>query len=183
MLIAVDLLLGQRLGLAHQIVPPELVPPRQHTGDTFDALITLLVLVFLQGRHELLHLAQSLFVVDGEEHAGLDVHQMGGHDDKLTGHLQVQPLPLFHPLQVLVQKQGDGDVPDFDFVFTQQVENEVQRPVKVLHALLSYFYHLVQMVYRDIHTSPPSCGEIETIISNFTQKYKGTHGSNPSVPL
>ena len=97
----------------------------QQGDDLFDFQIVFVALMGLQGGNELFHLAHGLLVVDGQEHPGLDIHQMGGHGNKLTGYLQIQLLALVHPGQVLVQDQGDLDVLDLHFVFAQQVQNKV----------------------------------------------------------
>ena len=108
----------------------------------------------LQGGNELFHLAHGLLVVDGQEHPGLDIHQMGGHGNKLTGYLQIQLLALVHPGQVLVQDQGDLDVLDLHFVFAQQVQNKVQRPHKVLQILGAVLDHPLQMIDGTVQSRP-----------------------------
>ena len=144
--VAVNLIGLDRLGLLGQIVPADLVAAVQGGGHRLDLQIILIALVGLQGGDELLHLADSLLVVDGEEHAGLDINQVGGHGHKVAGHLQVQLLPPVHPLHVLVQDEGDLDVLNLQLVFAQQVEDQVQRTHKVLHMLLLCLHHPFQVV-------------------------------------
>ena len=101
----------------------------------FHVSIALSPAALLQGLDQGLHLALGLLVLDGEEHPGFQVDQVGGHGGKLAGGLQVQPLPLVQPAQVLVADQGDGDILNLHLVLTQQKQNQVQGPLKVLKLL------------------------------------------------
>ena len=133
-------------------VPAVGVPLVQLGDHLFDLQVILVALVGLQGGDELFHLAQGLLVVDGQEHPGLDIQQLGGHGDKLAGHLQVQLLALVHPGQVLVQNQGDLDVLDLHFIFAQQMENQVQRTCEVLQVLGPGLHHPLQMIDRTVQS-------------------------------
>ena len=72
---------------------------------------------FLQGLKQRVHLAFGLVILNGQQHPGLEIHQMGRHDDKFAGHLQIKLLPPGHPVQILVQQKGNLDVPNLDLVF------------------------------------------------------------------
>ncbi len=58
------------------------------------------------------------------------IHQVGSHGDKLAGHLQIHLLALFQIILVLVQYQRNGDILYFYFIFTQQEQDQIQRPLK-----------------------------------------------------
>ena len=100
----------------------------------------------LQSGDELFHLAHGLLVVDGQQHPGLDVHQVGGHGYELAGYLQVKLAALIHPLHILVQDEGDLDILDLQLVLAQQVEDQVQWTHKVPHAFLLRLHHPFQVV-------------------------------------
>ena len=97
-LIAVELVDGKMLGTLGDVVPAVEIAFPQLGGHSLDLQIAFLALVLLQGGNELFHLAHSLLVVDGQEHPGLDIHQVGGHGDKLAGYVQVQRLAPVHPV-------------------------------------------------------------------------------------
>ena len=102
----VDVAVGpiNRQGLGHlgNIVPADGVAVGQLWHDGLDLGKVFVALVLLQRGNELFHLGEGLLVVDGEQHPRLDEHQVGRHGDKLARHLQIQPLALIHPLQILV---------------------------------------------------------------------------------
>ena len=148
-------------GLRHfgDEVSPIAVPPVQQGGDLLDFQIVLIALVLLQAGNELLHLAQGLLVVDGEEHPRLDIDQLGGHGDKLAGYLQVHLLAGGHPGQILVQDQRDLNVLDLHLVFAQQVKDQVQGADKVLHVLCFGLDHPFQVVDRTVQSVPPNASQ------------------------
>ena len=94
--------------------------------------------------------ALILAVLQGEEHPGLDEHELGGHGDELAGHLQVHPLAQLQVAEVLVQDQRDGDILYLDLIFAQQEQYEVQRSLEVLQ-LPPVMHHLFQLEYRALH--------------------------------
>jgi hypothetical protein len=65
-----------------------------------------------------------------EEHLRLEVEQVGGHLDELARDLQIHRLHLVEIGEVLLQDLGDADVPDLDFVFAEQHQDERQGPSK-----------------------------------------------------
>ena len=154
--VAVYLIGLDRLGHLGQVVPANLITAVQGGDHRFDLQIIFVALVGLQGGDELFHLAHGLLVVDGQQHPGFDIHQVGSHGDKVAGNLQVQLPPLIHPLHVLVQNEGNLNVLDFQLVLAQQVEDQVQRAHKVLHILLFCLHHPFQVVNGSLQgpTSP-----------------------------
>ena len=80
---------------------------------------------------------------------------MGGHRDKLAGHLKVELLSFFDPVQILIQDQRDLDILDLHLVFTEQMKDQIQRPHEVLHILFFCLYHTFQVVDRCLHGPPP----------------------------
>ena len=104
-------------------VPAELSHRAQLLRYRFDPLVDLTAAPLLQGLDQQIHLALDLLILQTQEHAGLDIHQVGGHGDELAGDLQVHLLPLVQIFQVLIQDQGDGDILNLNFIFSQKVEN------------------------------------------------------------
>ena len=140
----------RRLG---QVVQPHRVAIRQSGHHRLDTDVVLPPLMLLQGGHQLFQLGESLLVVDRQQHPGLDIHQLGRHGDELAGHLQVQLPPLVHPGQILVQNQGDLNVLDLHLVLAQQMEDQVQGAVEVLHILpvLDHFFQMVNGRFDGTH--------------------------------
>ena len=66
---------------------------------------------------------------------------MGSHGDELTGHLQIHLLALLQIRQILVKDQGNGDVLYFNFVFAQQEQDQIQRPLEILQRLAALGLH------------------------------------------
>ena len=148
--VLVDLSLLQGLRVPAQDVPAELPHRTQDGGDPLDPLVVLAAAPLLQGANQLLHLAFGLLVLQGQEHSGLDEHQLSGHGDKLAGHLQIHLLAQLQVGQILLQNEGDGDILYLDLVLAQQIEDQIQRALKVLHALPAV-HHALQFIDRYIH--------------------------------
>ena len=70
---------------------------------------------------------------------------MGSHGHKLAGHLQIHLLAPVQIRQILVQNQGNGDILYFDLILTQQEQDQVQGPLKILELLFS-LDHLFQLI-------------------------------------
>lgn len=68
----------------------------------------------------------------GDDHAGLDLDEGGGHDEELAGLLDVDVgAELLHEgevLEVLGGEGGDGDVVEVDLAAFDEVEQEVEGP-------------------------------------------------------
>lgn len=60
------------------------------------------------------------------------MNERGGHIDELGAQLDVQCQCALHVVQILLCDGGDGDVVNVDFLFTDQVEQEIERPVVLL---------------------------------------------------
>ena len=115
--------------------------------------------MLLQRGHQLFQFGEGLLIVDGQQHAGLDIDQLGRHGDELAGYLQVQLPPLVHPGQILVQNEGDLNVLDLHLVFAQQVKDQVQGADKVLHVLCFGLDHPFQVVDRTVQSVPPNASQ------------------------
>ena len=96
-----------------------------------------------------------LLLGGGEKHLCLDQHQMGGHGDKLTGDLHIQPLHLIQVGKVLLQNGCNGDILNLDLVLAQQQKNHIQRPLKILPHLCAGMDNALQPVLGFRHTSIP----------------------------
>ncbi len=66
-----------------------------------------------------------------QEHPGLDVDECGRHLQKFTGQVDVEVLDQLDVLQVLLGDPGDGNVVDVHLFLADQMQQEVQRPLKV----------------------------------------------------
>ena len=87
----------------------------------FDLGVVFIAAPLLQGLDQSVHLTLRLFVLNGQQHSGLDVNQMGSHGNKLAGYFQVHLLALGEPLEILVTDQRNGDVLDFHLIFAQKI--------------------------------------------------------------
>jgi hypothetical protein len=96
---AVDVAVGpadrQVLRYLGDVIPADGVAIGQLPRYRLDLQIVLMALVRLQRSDELLHLAEGLLVVDGQQHPGLDKDQLGSHRHKVAGHFQIQCLRWF----------------------------------------------------------------------------------------
>ena len=116
-------------------------------------------LPLLQGPDQGVHLALGFLVLQIQQHTGLNEHQLGCHGDELAGNLQIHPLALFQIRLVLLQDQRDGDVLYLYFIFSQQVQYQIERPLEILQRLVApCLYHLFQLENRivQIYTSKPT---------------------------
>ena len=116
----------QRLRRFGVQIPAQFHPLGQLTARFF------VTLVFQQSFHQLgpgVFPLLRLFVYR-QQHFGFDVHQLGGHGHEFAGHFQIQLFHLGQMVQILLQDLGDGDIVDADFVFRDQVEQQIQRPIK-----------------------------------------------------
>ena len=130
----------------------QLIARAQLLCGLLDLLIGILPLPLLQGFDELVHLALRFFLLGfGQEHACLDVHEVGRHGDELAGDLHIHPLHFIQIGQILLQNGGDLDILDLYFIFAQQQEDDVQRAVKILQRLAFRVYDAAEVVSRFIH--------------------------------
>ena len=130
---------------------PLLVPLRKLGQHRQNPGIVLMALAGLQGGNEFLHLRLGLLVLLGQQHSGLQKHQVGGHGDKLPRHLQVQRPPGGHPGQKLGQNARKGDVPNGNPILLQQMEDQIQRAHKVLGGLRAVPHHTFNVIDRAFH--------------------------------
>ena len=86
-------------------IPAKLLHGSKPLGHGLDLGIVLIAAPLLQRLDQGVHFALGFRVLNGQQHAGLDVHQMRGHGDKFTGHIQIHLLALGKPLQILVADQ------------------------------------------------------------------------------
>src|SRR5512147_78214 len=86
-----------------------------------------------------------------KQHLGLDLEQRCSPDEKLAGDGQVQ---IFHRLDVLEILPGDevnGNVVDVDLVLLDEVQEKIERPLKVLDSNLIGQFGLFGTVKLVIH--------------------------------
>ena len=87
----------------------------QHLDQTRSRVLLVLVLLVLR-----------------QQHPGLDVHQLRRHCDEVTGNVQIHVLGLVQNRHVLLKDFRDGDIVNAHLVFGNQVQQQVERPVKVV---------------------------------------------------
>ena len=156
-----------RLRIFGKNIPAELAHGPQLFRKPANFLVALASLPLLEGLDQGVHLTLGLLVLNREEHTGLNVHQVRRHSHKFAGYLQVHLLPLFQVCQVLVQDQRNGDVLNLDFIFTQQEQDQVKGPLKILQRLCRLaLHHFFQFENR--------------IVQNFFLPYKPTTRQNRS---
>ena len=109
----------------------------------------------LQGLDQGVHLGLGLLILQGEEHPGLEVDQVGGHGDELAGDFQVHLPPLLQPGHILVADQGHGDVLDLHLILAEKEENQVQGTLEVPHLLRPGADHLFQFIDRVLQMASP----------------------------
>ena len=87
------------------------------------------ILAFVGGRDFLFGPA-----FDRQEHAALDVHQRGRHDEEVAGEFQVVLLLRAQDLEVLLRDLLDRDVVDIDLVLADQEQEQIQRTFEDVEA-------------------------------------------------
>lgn len=65
-----------------------------------------------------------------QQHAALDIHQRGGHDNELGGEFDVEKAKGVDCLEVLSGDAADGYVVDVQLLFPNQIEEEVERALE-----------------------------------------------------
>lgn len=81
---------------------------------------------------------------------------MGGHGNELAGYLQIHLLALLQIFLILIQDQRNGDILYFDFILTQQEQDQIQRALKILQRLTALgLHHLFQFENGIIQWSLP----------------------------
>ncbi len=90
---------------------------RQELGDEVGTRIGL-VLGFARG---------GLLWKRGQgNHAGLDLHEGGGHEQELAGQLDIDARQVAERVEILLGDPGDGDVVDVDLLLADEVEQEIE---------------------------------------------------------
>ena len=80
-------------------------------------------------------------LVDWEQFLALDVHERGGHHDKLARQVQVEALHQLHVLAELIGNLHHVDLVDIDLLLAYQMKEQIQRPLKHFK-LETQFRHL-----------------------------------------
>jgi hypothetical protein len=104
---------------------------------------------FLAGIRPFLFILCSF--IDRQQHPGFDLEQRRRHDEKLTGHAQIQLLHGLDIDQILLRDHGDGNVVDIDLVLLDQVNEQIERPLEVLDTNLIGQFGLFSAVELVIH--------------------------------
>ncbi len=88
------------------------------------------------------NILEILAFLDGEHHDALDFHERGGHDEELTGNIDIERFELMNVLDVLLGDVSYGDIVDVDLIAFDEVHKKVERAVKdiefyavILHAV------------------------------------------------
>ena len=144
-----------RLGVPGQDAAAKLAHGAQQLRQAAYPGIGLAPLALRQGLDQGVHLVFGLLILQGQEHPGLDIHQVGSHGHKLAGHLQIHLLAPVQIRQILVQNQGNGDILYLDFILAQQEQDQVQGPLKILELLFS-LNHLFQLINGTFQLPVPS---------------------------
>jgi hypothetical protein len=63
----------------------------------------------------------------GEEHAALNFHQRGGHDEELAGDVEVERLHRAESFEVLFRDGLDRNIVDIDLVFPDEKKEKIKR--------------------------------------------------------
>ena len=92
---------------------------------------------------------------------------MGGHGDKLTGDLHIQPLHLIQVSQILLQNGRNGDILDLYFIFTEEQKDNIQRTFEILHLLGTGMNDTLQAILRLCHVDSFKIQYIQFIIPPF----------------
>ena len=102
--------------------------------DGLHGRIGILALELLKRRDELLKLRDLLLL--REEHAGLDIEQVGRHLHKLARDLEIELFHSVEVLQILIEDFRDLDVADLNLVLGQEQQDQAQGPLKIRHLAL-----------------------------------------------
>ena len=152
MLILIVPISAQRFWFLGENAASDLISRLQLADCQPDLLHGLLALAFNQALAQQIQLIFRLRLFrGGQQHLGLNQHQVGGHGDKLAGNLHIQPLHLVQIGQILLQYGRDGHILNLNPILTQQQENNVQRAFKVLHLLAAGVDNALQTVLRFFH--------------------------------
>ena len=146
--VLIDLATLHRLRTAGHNVPAKFAQRLQSLAHSLDLCVFFIAPPLLQGLKQRIHFTFGLLILNGQQHPGLEIHQMRRHNDKFAGHLQIHFLSLLQPHNVLVADQGNGNILYFQLIFPQKKQNQIQRAFKILHLLRPGVNHLFQFEYR-----------------------------------
>jgi len=119
----------------------------------------LIRLVFEQAPHEFFAGVRPLFLIirrliGRQQHFGLDLQQRGRHDEEFSRHGEIQLLHGLYIFEVLLRDQRDGNIVDVDFVFLDEMEQEIERSFEILDTDLIRQLCLLKTFYLGIHGRP-----------------------------
>ena len=106
-------------------------------------------------------LRSVIFVFGGlfhrKQHLRFDLKQCRSHHQKFTGDGKIQLLHRLDVAQILLSDQRDRDIVDVDLVLLDEVQQEVERALKVLDAnlvgQLGLFGPVELVIHRVVYTS------------------------------
>ena len=90
MVILVNLSMLHRLGIPGHDAAPELAHRSERLRQRPDAHVGILLLALLERCDQLIHLGLRFLILDREQHARLDIHQVRRHRDKITGDVEIE---------------------------------------------------------------------------------------------
>ena len=154
MAVFIDLAALHGLGIARCDAAAEFSHRAERLRQRLDAKVGILLRALFERCDQLVHLALRLLVLEREEHARFDVHQMRRHRDELARHFKVELFALLEIGEILLQNESDRNVLDLYFIFRKQEENEIERTFKVLQrfraALMHHAFQLENGIVHDI---------------------------------
>ena len=130
--------------------PGEDVPPPPRLVFQFSRrLLELLILQettdqFFARIRSILVVKRALF--DRQQHAGLDLQQGRGHDEKFTCHGQIQRSHGFQIVEILLSDQGDRYIVDVDLVLPDEMQQKIERTLKLLKSDLIGKFDLLHSI-------------------------------------
>ena len=80
----------------------------------------------------------------GQERLRFNIQKIRGHGHKFARHVEINLFHSLYALHILVEHKGDRYIVNIDFVFGNELEQQVKRTLK----------HF-QLEYGLVHTPPP----------------------------
>ena len=87
------------------------------------------------------------FVIDRQERNGFDIDQTRRHFQKLTGDVHVFQLHLANVFNILIDQLRDHHIVDADLVFADQVQQQIERPLKHFGFILNRFQSFYSLTF------------------------------------
>jgi hypothetical protein len=95
----------------------------------------LVHLILQKAGHQLcpgILLLALLICLGRKQHPGLNIDQSGCHYQKLADQVQILGLHVVYIVQILLRYEHNGDIVDTHLVLLDEMEQKVQRPLKIV---------------------------------------------------